>query len=57
MKWGSDFCIDWGSTSHIQSLNTMDDRENRNYVRNEEATTPTGVHLRKLKQGYMREQR
>ena len=33
----------------------MDDREDQNYVENEEAIKPTGVHLRKLEQGYMTE--
>ena len=33
----------------------MDDKENQNYKENEAETKPkpTGVHLRKLKQGYM----
>ena len=31
--------------------------EDQNYVGNEGATKPTGVHLRKLEQGYMKEQR
>ena len=31
--------------------------EDQNYVGNEGATKPTGVHLRKLEQGCMEEQR
>ena len=57
MKEWKDSCIDWGETSHIQSQNTLDDREDQNYVGNKGATKPTGVHLRKLEQGYMNKQR
>ena len=41
----------------MQSLNILDDREDQNYVGNEGSTKPPGVCLRKLKQGYMKEQR
>ena len=43
--------------TYTVSLNTLDDKEDQNYVGNEEATKPTGVHLRKLEQGYMNKQR
>ena len=45
------------NTTYIESLNTLDYREDQNYDENEGATEPTGVHLRKLEQGYMKEQR
>ena len=38
-------------TTYIESLNTLDDREDQNYEENEGATKPTEVHLRKLEQG------
>ena len=35
----------------------MDNRENQNYEENERATRSTEVHLRKLEQRYLEEQR
>ena len=40
-----------------ESLNTLDNRDDQNYKENKEETTPTGVQLKKLEQGYMKEQR
>ena len=39
------------------TLNSLDARENQIYVENNGATKPTGVNLRKMEQGYMKEQR
>ena len=44
-------------TTYTESLNNLDDREDKNFVINEGTTKPTGVHLRKREQGYMKEQR
>ena len=45
------------NSTYTVSLNTLDNRENQNYVGNEGATKPTEVQLRKLEQGYMKKQR
>ena len=45
------------NTTYIESLNTLDDREDQNYEENKRATKPTRVHLRKLEQGYIKEQK
>ena len=42
---------------YAESLNTLDDREDQNYKENEGAAKPTGIHLRKLKKGYVKEQK
>ena len=44
------------NSTYTESLNTLDNREDQNYVGNEGAIKPTGVHLRKLEQVYMKEQ-
>ena len=43
--------------TYIESLNTLDDREDQNYEENEGAIKSKEVHLRKLEQEYMKEQR
>ena len=40
-----------------ESLNTVDDKEDEYYEINEGATKPSGVRMRKLKQGYLKELR
>ena len=35
--------------------NSLDYRENQNYVVNKETTKPLGIHLRKLEHGYIKE--
>ena len=45
------------NATYTESLNTLDDRKNQNYKKNEGATKPKGIHLRKLEQEYMKEQR
>ena len=35
----------------------IDHREDQNYKENKEATKPTGVHIRKLEQSYMKKKR
>ena len=44
-------------TTYTESLNTLDDREDQNYEKIKGATKPTGVHLIKLEQGYIKKQR
>ena len=41
----------------LSTLNTLYNRKDQNYIGNKRATKLTGVHLRKLEQGYMKEQR
>ena len=43
--------------AYTESLNTLGNREDQNYVGNERTTKPTGIHLRKLEQSYMKKQR
>ena len=45
------------NSTYTVSLNTLNDREDQNYGRNEGSTKPIGVHLRKLEQEYINEQR
>ena len=45
------------NTSYIETLNTLDDREDQNYEENERSIKPTGVYLRRLEQRYMEKQR
>ena len=45
------------NTIYAESLNSLDDREGLNYEENKGATRPTEVHLRKLEQRYIKEQR
>ena len=45
------------NSTYTEFLNTLDNIEDQNYVGNEEATKPKGVHQRKLEQRYMKEQR
>ena len=45
------------NTTYIESQNTLNDGVDQNYKENERATKPTGVHLKKLGQGYMNEQK
>ena len=39
-----------------ESLNILNERDDQNYEENEGATKPARLHLRKLEQGYMREE-
>ena len=57
MNWGWNLFIDWWASPHKQSLNTLDNEENQNFVGNEGSTKPTGAGLRNLEQGYMKEQK
>ena len=45
------------NSTYTESLHTLDDREDQNYVSNKGATKQIGVHLRKLEKGYIKEQR
>ena len=45
------------NTSYIETLNTLDDREDQNYEENERSIKPSGVYLRKLEQRYMEKQK
>ena len=45
------------TTIDEQSLNTLNEKENRNYEKNEVVTKSTGVHLKKLEQRYETEER
>ena len=40
------------NSTYTESLYTLDDRDDQNYVENEGATKQTGVYLRKLQQRY-----
>ena len=50
-------CRQRNNSTYTISLNILDDRENQKYVGNECTTKPTRVRLRKLEQGYMKEQK
>ena len=39
--------------SYIETLNTLDDREDQNYEENERSIKPTGMYLKRLEQKYM----
>ena len=57
-KLGLRFLYRWKSNfTYKDSLKTLDEREGQNYVGNKGATKLTGAHLRKMEQGYMKEQR
>ena len=45
------------NTLYIETLNTLDDRENQNYEENERSIKPTGVYLRRLEERYMEERK
>ena len=45
------------NTQYKEFLNTVDDWEDQYYEENKRVTKPTGVHFRKLNQGYIKEQR
>ena len=44
-------------TSYIETLNTLDDREDQNYKENEKSIKPMIVYLRRLEQRYLEEQK
>ena len=45
------------NSSYIETLNTLDDREDQNYEENQRSIKTMGVYLRKLEQRYMEEQK
>ena len=45
------------NNSYIETLNTLDDKEDQNYKENVRSIKPTVLYLRRLKQRYMEEQR
>ena len=45
------------NTSYIETLNTLDDREDQNYEENERSVKHMGVYLIRLEQRYMEEQK
>ena len=45
------------NTAYIESLDTLDDRDDQNYENKVGATKPMGVHLRRLKWRHMEEQK
>ena len=47
----------FNNTTYTESLNILDKREDQNYEENEGAIKSKEVHLRKLEQEYMKEQR
>ena len=54
MNWDRNSCI---NITYTVSLITIDDRDDQNYEEDKGATKLTGVHLRKLEQEYIKEQR
>ena len=43
--------------SYIETLNTLDNREDQNYEDNERSIKSTGVYLRRMEQRYLEEQK
>ena len=54
-KLGLKFLYNLKSNSlYIDTLNTLDNNKDDNYEENERSIRPTGVHLRRLEQRYVR---